>query len=921
METGTWRRKIAWAGSFALIIISVVMIHSLLFGAAHSPESEKIPSVASHNAGERLRIKSIDIQGLSRIREEELRDLITLEEGDVFDRQELAKGIQRAFRKNIFLDIIVYSEPVDGGIELTYVVNEVPLVKKIRIMGNRHISTKNILRRLVYTKGGEYRAALKDQARDLLLQHYRKKGFPEAHITISDSPADDKNRVSIVVDIAEGSPLVIRSLQVTEDVRSLIKTGEGDIFDQEDLDSDVERIRQYFRKKGYLKPVVGPYRYNNGTLELPVKTGPKIEIVFINNGSISTKTLRKAVPFLEEEDVSDEIIAEAVNRIRNLYRAKGYYQASVAAAVEQREDVKVTFLIQQGEKVILRDVTFEGMSIPRTAVMKILSLREGKPYNDDSLDENVQKLTDFYHGLGYIEMKVEDISKSFDVGQKDIDLHFVLHEGPQIRLGAVSVEGNSIIRTNEIMQTVALNEGSPYNIIDINDARYRVLSLYAQKGFADAAVIVEKTIENNEAYVVFRITEHTPHIIGKIILQGNHKTKEKIIRREFAFEEGDIFNRDEIMKAKQQLYRLGIFSEVAITPLDSGERINGMPVDDILVSLKEGKAGSVEFGFGYGDFEQFRGMFDVNYKNLGGYDREAGFKMEISSILQRFVFRFREPWLFNQPHLPLKIFLVKEDRRAINLDTKEVLYKVDKIGFIASTEKAVTNRLTVGLDYEYSFTDTKDVEEGVILSKEDAGTLGISSISPSLYYDTRDDPFDPTTGSFQSVVVKIASNIILSEVGFVKPTFKSAWFFPVHQGIVFAFDVRGGAAFSLDDTKELPLIERYFLGGRTTVRGYEHDMLGPKGEDDLPTGGNVFALLNAEFRFALGKGLGLVTFVDGGNVWKTITDVNEDLKYTVGAGLRYKTPVGPVRIDYGHKLSRKEDESAGEVHFSFGHAF
>jgi outer membrane protein insertion porin family len=314
-------------------------------------------------------------------------------------------------------------------------------------------------------------------------------------------------------------------------------------------------------------------------------------------------------------------------------------------------------------------------------------------------------------------------------------------------------------------------------------------------------------------------------------------------------------------------------------------------------------------------------MFDISYGNLGGYNRQFGFKTQLSSVEQRYVFHFREPWLFNRSNLPFKVFLSKEDTRAINIDTREVLYKIDKLGFLAGVEQELTKKLKSNLFYEYSFTETTDVEDGVILSKEDTGTLGISSVSPSLYYDTRDNPLNPSSGSFQSIVVKFASRAFLSEVGFVKTTFKSAWFLELYRGIICALSFGGGVAFSFEDTRELPLVERYFLGGSTTVRGYEHDMLGPKGEDDLPTGGNIFALVNSEVRFPLGKGIGLVTFVDGGNVWKTSSDINEDLRYTAGAGLRYKTPVGPVRLDYGHKISRREDESAGEVHFSFGHAF
>ena len=143
----------------------------------------------------------------------------------------------------------------------------------------------------------------------------------------------------------------------------------------------------------------------------------------------------------------------------------------------------------------------------------------------------------------------------------------------------------------------------------------------------------------------------------------------------------------------------------------------------------------------------------------------------------------------------------------------------------------------------------------------------------------------------------------------------------MRKRIVLACSLKGGAAYAFEGAKELPLIERFFLGGRTTVRGYSHDTLGPKGVNNNPTGGNAFALVDGEFRFDVGKGVGLVTFVDAGNVWKLINDSGTELKYTAGAGFRYNTPVGPVRLDYGRKLEKEEGLSSGEVHFSFGHAF
>ncbi|MBI5664112.1 MAG: outer membrane protein assembly factor [Nitrospirae bacterium] len=194
-------------------------------------------------------------------------------------------------------------------------------------------------------------------------------------------------------------------------------------------------------------------------------------------------------------------------------------------------------------------------------------------------------------------------------------------------------------------------------------------------------------------------------------------------------------------------------------------------------------------------------------------------------------------------------------------------------------------------------------------------------MSPSIYFDKRNDPFNPTSGSLHGIVVKYASKELLSESEFIKGTLQSSWYFQLMKPVVMALSLRSGMAHGLGVDKELPLIERFFLGGRSTVRGYSHDSLGPKGADNNPTGGNIFVLMNWELRFSLVKGFGLVTFVDSGNVWKTKDDVRDDLKYTVGAGIRYNTPVGPIRIDYGHKMNKEEDESYGEAHFSFGHAF
>ncbi|NOZ69898.1 MAG: outer membrane protein assembly factor BamA [Deferribacteres bacterium] len=867
-------------------------------------------------------IRAVEVQGLTRIKKEEFLDLAGLGTGDILDRERLRIGIRRAFKKDIFTDIEVEARRLGDGVLLKYIVKEIPVIEKIVIKGNKKLSAGKIRDVLIFKEDEDFREELLGRARADLAGFYRRKGFPDAAVDIRAADAGKPSRVILYVNIEEGRPLVIREIDVPPEAEGRLRLSEGDILDMDVLDKDIGRLREYYKKQGYLRPVVGPYEFRDGVLKIPVDRGPGLELVFRGNSAVSAKKLKKEAPFMDNEEVSDELVEEAVGRIKRLYLSRGYYYATVAAGVEKTEEkITVTFFINEGKRVILRKITFQGNSIPGRALRGVVLLRENKPYNENLLSGSRQSLVNFYNALGYLKAGVTGIEKKFSEDGTELDLVFTIHEGSRTIIREVRIHGNSNINRFEIKKALRLREGSPYNVTDIRDARYRLLSLYSRYGYLDARVDVESTFDGDNAVLDFRITENLPTVIGKIIIRGNRKTKPGIIRREFTIKEGDPYNYEEIIKTRQRLYKLGLFNRVSIDMTDTAEETRGALVKDLVVSLKEGNPGSVEIGLGYGDYEKFRASLDIRYDNLGGYNRRIGFRAEASSVKKKYVLNFREPRLFNEPDIPFNLFLTKEETRAVNPDTDETRYRIDRLSLLAGIEKEFTSQLKGGLNYEYSFTDTTDVAPDVILSREDAGTIGIGSISPSLFYDTRDDPFDPTSGSLQGVILKFASGAFLSEVEFVKATLQSSWYFGLMKGLVFAVSFRGGAAYGFGGTQELPLIERFFLGGRTTVRGYSQDTLGPKGADGNPTGGNMFSLVNGEFRISIGKGFGIVTFVDSGNVWTLAEDTDTRMKYTVGAGLRYSTPVGPVRIDYGYKLNREEGESSGEIHFSLGQAF
>jgi outer membrane protein insertion porin family len=231
------------------------------------------------------------------------------------------------------------------------------------------------------------------------------------------------------------------------------------------------------------------------------------------------------------------------------------------------------------------------------------------------------------------------------------------------------------------------------------------------------------------------------------------------------------------------------------------------------------------------------------------------------------------------------------------------------------------NSLKASLIYQFERVDNYNVQEGAKLSTEDEGRVRISSLTPGLILDRRSDLFNPTSGSLHGIAVKEAIPAIGSEADFTKLTLQTSWFIPLFSKVLAALSARAGISWPHGETTETPLHERFYLGGGTTIRGYTQDSVGPTGSDGTPQGGQSMLLGNAELRINPAGSFGVVLFADAGNVWRDQSIRTGDLRASCGGGIRYSTPVGPLRVDYGQKIHRQPGESPGEVHFSLGHVF
>ncbi|MFZ6017713.1 MAG: outer membrane protein assembly factor BamA [Nitrospirota bacterium] len=863
-------------------------------------------------------VGEIEIKGLCSIENEELLDILDIKPGKPINRGIVMRGIKRAFLKGLFDDISVETTDEEKA-KVIINIKEKDFIKNIYVKGDYALSRKTIREIFLLKEGQVMRYDLFEDAVRNLRDEIAMRGFPHASVNAEIERLKELYRVNIYLYINTGIPERIKKIRISgadNEIKTVMKLSEGDIYDQSRLKKDLERIKRYYKKNGYFKPVVG-YTFADETLNISINPGKRLKILIDGNSAISTKMLLKEMPFFDAEDFRDDIVEEALAKMLAVYHHQGYAFAQIAPVITtENELVVLNFFVFEGNRVKLRTISFTGVSLPEKNLKEVMSLKEGGPYNPDQVNTDRETIKEFYNALGYLTVNVEEFQTRYEKDSNAMDIIIKINEGLRTEIGMVYVTGTNLISEEEVKKVVSIKPGDPYNEVDISDVRYRIIDLYSTHGLSDVAVSVKRNIEGQKVFITFQIDEGDLTFFGKTIVTGNYSTRYEVVKREVKHYEDMPFDYRILAKERQRLYRLGLFTEVDMEVLDRYDHKK-----DVLIKLNEGKAGAVEFGFGYGDYERFRGFFDLSYRNLWGMNRQSSLRFELSSFERRYILQYHEPWFLDVP-IPFRVFLLREDKREINIDTRETRYRLTRHGATAGFEKKISDILKTELYYEFSLVKTFDVKPDVVLSREDTGSLVISGIRPGVVYDTRDNPFDPKKGVISGVSLKFASPAFLSETNFIKLIFHGSTYQELTKVLVLALSLRGGIAQGLGETRDMPLVERFFLGGRTTVRGYEQDTLGPKGADGTPKGGNAFLMANAEVRTSLGKGIGIVAFLDGGNVWLKARDINpEDFKYTAGLGLRYNTPVGPIRIDYGHKLQREKGESSGELHFSIGHAF
>ncbi len=910
------------------VLLSLLMFASIAFPAATEFSGRPVTAIA---------IK--DDRGNPWPHPEQVLKLIEVKPGDRYSSQAVRDGIGYLYLKGLFRDIRVDGFPDGDGVRLEYTLFPITVVDKIVIDGNDTLSTGKIMEVLTGIEGKELREDKLPDYEANVNMLYQSEGFYGALVGFHATQLKDPHHVVLSIEIREGPPTIIEEIRFVgntafkeKDLLKVMKSKKGGrLRTGLLLDADVESIRQKYAEAGYPAAKPGPvnvsFREGKAYVTIEGSEGPQVKVKFTGNHEFSSSKLRDTILIWSEHDVSAAIIESSADRIKNLYLDDGY--ANVRVDVKKTEAhgvLDLEFSIQEGLRETVKKIEIRGNTyFPTKRIKGEMSLRESpgapmgwftsSPYREDLLNKDVEYVHEQYVDSGFLSASV---SKAISLNQdgREVTVIIDIAEGPQTKTGTVTFEGNKAFTSADLLRMVSLKPGAPYNERLVDEDRYRVLSSYSDKGYLYAKVEVEKKTAEGTVDIKYKISEDLQVKIGRIILRGNENTKDNVIMRELLVKPGSPYDYGAMLKSQQRIYRFGYISLARFEPLHPEEEKEY--VKDILLSVEERPAGSVEFGVGYGDLDHFRSFLEVSYRNLWNSAHYAGIRLEESTILSRVILNYQQPWAFGYD-LQGKFALVWSSEKHINSDTREIFYQTRRASASYGVEKTL-GHLKASLTYQFERVDNFNVEPGAILSPEDVGYVRVSSISPALVWDLRDDIFNPRRGAVHGVVIKEALKPLGSEAAFTKVSLQSSWYFPAGADSVMALSARGGMAWPHRDTIEVPIHERFYLGGSTTVRGYTQDLVGPTAPDGTPTGGDSMLLFNAEFRWNVTKGFGLALFSDAGNVWNGQA-LHLDLRASYGAGIRYGTPIGPLRVDYGQKIHRRAGESPGEVHFNLGHTF
>ena len=650
------------------------------------------------------------------------------------------------------------------------------------------------------------------------------------------------------------------------------------------------------------------------------------EVVVTGAAAIKEEEIREAAGITANSIINPAKVNEAAEKIRELYKSKGYYTAAVQSNIETSEDGAsiVRFDIQENDKVVIREISFTGnehysdgdlRDAIQTATRSwwISWLTGSGILRMDVLHQDMERVTAFYHNNGYLDAKVGEPT----VEHQDDGLHisFPVEEGPRYRLGTVDLRGDLVKDKNEMLRSLKIRDEEYLNRQTMREDIVRLTDVYAEQGYAYAEITprINRAQSGNRIDLVLDVKQGPVVYVNRVEIQGNTRTRDNVIRRDIALEEGSKFDSKALRTSTQKLNRLDYFESVNITPKPTMRE----DLLDVVVDVKEKATGQFAVGAGYSSSDNLLFMGEISERNLFGTGNRLALQANTSGKSTRYNLRFTNPRIYDSQ--------VSGSIEGYDWEREYDDYTRDTLGAGFDIGHPLFEEWRIYYGYSISDTDLSDIRpdsSAVILRSKDIHVVSEGELS--LVRDTRDKYFSPTKGSRNSITVAYAGGPLGGDAEYTKVEGSSSWYFPMVWSTVFHVKGAAGQAFENKDDK-LPVYEHFYLGGMNSIRGFESAKISPR--DPITgerIGGDKMWYVNLGIIFPLVKDMGLdgELFTDFGNVYDVDDDWDiSDYKKAAGFGVNWASPLGPLRMALGFNLDKKDDEDSSTWDFSIGGSF
>lgn len=906
-------------------------------------------------------VGAIEVRADEDLSGEVLARLIEVKVGERLDDEALRRTLSNFHAEGAFAEAEALRRPgrIAGEIELVLVLRSRPRIARVELRGELGLKERVLRQRHGLEVGAPLDPARLLAAEKALAEQYRRGGYFEAKVAFRLEP-EGKHRQVVIFDLASGPRARVGEVSFDgnlgalrpEMLREASRLREGAVFDPERLETERRRLWRLLIRESYLsgsiESPVETYDPARAAVDLrfPIEVGPKVEVV-VRGEELATLKKRGLLLFYEDTPLDEISLEQSRRRIVADLQKRGFYEARVEARqVGERVEIDIV----RGTPFRLEELLFEGATAIDPAALRRLmsvvprqSLLPGSGIvTDEELEADVANLTSYYRLQGFGLAKVgpprlEKMPSSAGEERGQLRLHLPIEEGERQRVVDIVLDGVSVFEREELLGKLPLRRGGPFHPLLLDDSLNVLRALYEEKGYAFARVepVLEWNAENTLVDILLTLEDGPQLTLDRLILRGQVKTDSLLITRTVGLAPGDIVSRRRLVRAQRDLYRLGIFSrvEVRLAPagVEEGRR-------DVFVEVQEARPFRLSYGFSYHSEDGIGGLFGLSRTNLGGAAGRLQIDLRGSQNDRRARLVFDRPFLGNA-RLPFtSAFYLREERRP-SFDVEE-----------RGAQLSLTRELEDGrfsLFYDYRLVDLAprldQPQPGEPVERQDA-EVEISSFTPDLLWDRRDDPVDPTRGFSTTLRLEWAHPIFEADADFLKLFWQQTAYGQLGRYGVLAASIRAGAiepfavAGELDPdlppelpSAKVPISERFFAGGRTSHRAYARDALGLLGsslideDDDSPreVGGNGLLLANLDWRFPVTESFGGVIFLDVGNVWADWRNFDAaELRLGAGIGARYKSPIGPVRLELGWKLDPQPWESRSPVFFlSLGNPF